>query len=61
MPNPNMTQDEYLQMFGTKEEIEAWNKHQAEFKKWIEENVPVWEPPKNMFLHNRSSETENKH
>lgn len=56
-----MTQDEYLQMFGTKEEIEAWNKHQAEFKKWIEENVPVWEPPKNMFLHNRSSETENKH
>lgn len=49
MPNHNMTYEDYLQMFGTKEQLEEYRAKQSEFREWIEENIPVYKP-QNKFL-----------
>ena len=57
MPDPRMTYDEYLEMFGTEEQKEKWKKQQEHFKEWLKD-VPVYEP-KFPIGRSRSSETEN--
>ena len=42
MPNPNITYEEYLEMFGTQEQKDAWNKKKEMFEVWLRD-VPVYE------------------
>lgn len=44
MPNPNMTQEDYLKMFGTEEQLEDYYARDKQFKEWVQENVPVIKP-----------------
>lgn len=48
MPNPNMTQLEYLQMCGTPEQVEEYKAKIEKWDKWIKENIPVYVP--NRFI-----------
>jgi len=49
MPNHNMTYEDYLQMFGTKKQLDEYRIKQSELREWIEENIPVYKP-QNRFL-----------
>lgn len=36
MPNPNMTYEQHLELFGTEEEIQKHKEHQAKFKEFFD-------------------------
>jgi hypothetical protein len=58
MPNPNLSYEDYLAMFGTQEQKDAWKKKREFWDKWIAENIPVYEPSVR-GVHNRLPDTEN--
>lgn len=40
MPDPNMTYEQHLEMFGTEEERHKWKAQQEKFQEWIEQ-IPM--------------------
>lgn len=43
MPDPNMTYQDHLEMFGTKEEKEKYKKRLEFWNEWVKD-IPIFEP-----------------
>lgn len=49
MPTLNTTYKEYLEMFGTQEQKDKWEKQRQFWDAWIEDNIPVYNPDNRLF------------
>lgn len=52
MLNPDMTYEDYLQMLETKEQLENYREKQAEIRKWIDDNIPMYKPESRFIVGN---------
>lgn len=49
MPTLNTTYEEYLEMFGTQEQKDEWEKQRQFWDAWIKDNIPVYNPDNRLF------------